>query len=200
LSKERADLAEREEILRQSKAERAEMDVAMESIRAEQTALGARQAELEKTLEDKELELSRQGEDMVWKNGELDRLRLALRDSDRDHRAEISDARAREAAVAENLAGIQAELAEEKERHEKVTLELAALREDRAQAATEITMLRGYLEELKEKVREKERQILGEREESRRREGEQATRLLREKRKLEAHLREISANRPGAAE
>jgi chromosome segregation ATPase len=200
LSKERSDLAEREETLRQCKAERAGVDVAMESVRAEQEAAGARLAALEKALEEKDLELSRQGEDIAWKNGELERLRLALRDSDREHRAALNEARAHEAAVAESLTGMQAELAEEKERHEKVTLELAALREDRAQAATEITMLRGYLEELKEKVREKERQILGEREESRRREGEQATRLLREKRKLEAHLREIGANRPGAAE
>jgi chromosome segregation ATPase len=172
----------------------------MESVQADHGTASARVGELEKALEDKDTELSRQREDIVWKNGELDRLRLALRDAEREHRAEATEARAREAAAAENLAGLQAELAEMRERHEKVSLELAALREDRAQAATEISMLRGYLEELKEKVREKERQILGEREESRRREGEQATRLLREKRKLEAHLREISAARPGAAE
>jgi hypothetical protein len=57
-------------------------------------------------------------------------------------------------------------------------------------------MLRGYLEELREKIREKDRQILAEKEEMKKEAAEQATRILREKRKLETLVRELSATRP----
>jgi len=67
------------------------------------------------------------------------------------------------------------------------------LRSGGSQAATEISMLRGYLEELKEKLREKERLAASGKEQGRREAIEQTSRLIREKRRLEALVKELSA-------
>ena len=60
--------------------------------------------------------------------------------------------------------------------------------------------VRGYLDELKEKLREKERRILEQKSETRREASQYATRLLREKRKLEAFVADLTSARSAPAE
>jgi hypothetical protein len=61
-------------------------------------------------------------------------------------------------------------------------------------------MLRGYLEELKEKVREKERALLERRADARELASQEVARVIREKRKLEAFVRDATAARAGPLE
>jgi len=61
-------------------------------------------------------------------------------------------------------------------------------------------MLRAYLEELKEKVREKDRLLLERRAEAREGAAREVARVLLEKRKLEAFVRDLSASRVGTFE
>ena len=177
-------------------AHKADLLSEAEALRCDKEVALGRIAELEQALQERDGELAHQKEDVAWKNGELDQLRQALHDAERDHRTEIGDLRAREAAMVENLGSLQSQLDDLKGRHEKVLLEVEALEADRSRTDTEIAMLRGYLEELREKIREKDRQILAEKEEMKKEAAEQATRILREKRKLETLVRELSATRP----
>ena len=135
-------------------------------------------------------EVQEAGRQEVERKGELvEGLREDL-GKERKERVEL-------AAQVESLTEEKTRLGEDTQRlqdaREKEQQEMKALRVTSEQVKTEVAMVRTYLDELKEKLKEKERKILEQKAEIRRESGDQAARLLREKRKLESFVEDLSS-------
>ena len=120
---------------------------------------------------------------------ELDRVRQRLQENESVYRSELDDLRGREESAGARTTSLRVDLERLRGQHAEDLLALETLRASSTQLETEVVILRGQLEELKGVVEEKRQSLRAEKERSRRRSGEEAARILREKRKLEALVR-----------
>jgi nucleoprotein TPR len=200
LEKERMRAATWERRAAETAAALAEKASLLESAGDDSASLRAHLTDLEAVVVAREAELSAAREDAVQKDAEIERIRSLLREAERSHGAEVASAREREASVAESAARLTAAVEDLKAQRQQDLHDIDSLRAERAQSSTEISMLRGYLEDLKEKLREKETELLAAREEGRRESAAEAARILREKRRVEALLQGLETARASASE
>lgn len=122
---------------------------------------------------------------------ELERERARFAVASQDHQSEIEVRHQNEDALNTSLSDLMAELADERASRAEELLELETLRAEHSRLDAEVAILRGYVEDLKKKIGDKDRLIEERRQEARKQLGEESTRLLREQRKLEALVRDL---------
>ncbi len=110
-------------------------------------------------------------------------------------RSETAQLKGQEEKLAAVVESLSTDLEEAHAKHASDLLELETFRTEFTQLQGDVVVMQAYVEELKQKVRDKDRLIREERALARRRMGDEAARLLAQKRQLEGVVRNLGVDR-----